>query len=165
MNSWVIPQQIFDAMAANCEEGYPEEACGLIFGPEVEGDNFDTGPLKLVVMENIQNKMRERDPERFDRDARTAYYFDPVAFNQVKEEGDEAGLVMRSIYHSHPDHDAYFSKKDREEAAPPGWGGPLFPGSVYIVFSVREAKVVDVKGYLWSDEEEDFLEMIISRAR
>ena len=55
------------------------------------------------------------------------------------------------------------SKKDREDAAPPGWGEPLFPEIIYLVFSVRQQKVVDVKGFRWSEPDTDFIEVSIQR--
>lgn len=164
MKIWEIPAGVYDGMVRHVQEGYPEEACGLLFGAPAGDDGLLPAPREAVPMENIQNQMHERDPERFTRNARTAYYFDPLAFQETLDQKEEAGLAMRGIYHSHPDHDAYFSKKDREDAAPPGLGGPLFPGAVYVVFSVREARVVEAKGYLWSDDDEDFVELIISRA-
>lgn len=156
---WKLPADIYDAMVARCEAEYPEESCGLVLGEA----GADPHALEVVPMENIQNRMHERDPERFPRDARTAYYLDPLQLHRTTEAMEERGLAMRAIYHSHPDHDAYFSKKDREDAAPPDLGEPLFPDCAYIVFSVREGRTVDVKGYVWVESQKDFEEISICR--
>ena len=161
-DEWKLPAEIYDAMVQRCEADYPEESCGLVFAPS-DDDDDGNGGLEVVPMENVQNKMHERDPEHFPRDARTAYYFDPLQLHRTSETMDERGLSMRAIYHSHPDHDAYFSKKDREDAAPPDLGEPLFPDCTYIVFSVRNGRTVDARGYRWSDEDRDFLEVTVTR--
>ena len=153
-DAWILPPTVFDAMAAAAERDYPDETCGLLFGAGAA--------LEVVPMENIQNRLHAEDPVTFPRDARTAYQFDSVAFDRVCSERERRGAPLRAIYHSHPDKEAYFSKKDREDAAPPGWG-PLFPEATYIVFSVVAGKVRAVSGYLWSEAAQDFVERPIAR--
>jgi proteasome lid subunit RPN8/RPN11 len=155
-DKWTVPADIFDKMVSHSEESYPEESCGLLFSCD------KSAALEWIPMENIQNKMHARDPDAYPRDARTAYLFDSMKFEKICKEMDERGLTLKSIYHSHPDHDSYFSDKDREDAAPPGWG-PLFPGAVYLVFSIREQKLADTKAYIWSDEEEVYVELLVVR--
>jgi proteasome lid subunit RPN8/RPN11 len=141
-------------MARAAERDYPRETCGLVFG--------DDASLEVVAMENIQDRLHAEDPAAHPRDARTAYQFDSLSFDRVLKEREQQGRPLRAIYHSHPEHDAYFSRKDREDAAPPDWG-PLFPDAVYIVFSVRGRRVVDVKGFAWSPAVEDYVEVTIQR--
>ncbi len=157
-SGWTIPRAVFDRMVDCAEKDYPEETCGLVFGPAGDVD----GELDVVPMENIQNRLHAEDPETYDRDARTAYQFDSLAFERIRREREEAGHALRAIYHSHPEHDAYFSEKDRRDAAPAGWG-PLFPDAVYIVFSVRDRRVVDVKGFAWSEDAGDFVDVEVMR--
>lgn len=128
-------------MVERAEADYPNETCGFIFGA---GDD-----LEVVPMENIQNRLHAEDPENWPRDARTAYYFDPSAMKRVLEERERAGVPFRGIYHSHPDHDAYFSETDSNAAAP--FGEPSYPGVVFLVYSVREGRAVDVKAFDWND--------------
>ncbi|MBI4583971.1 MAG: M67 family metallopeptidase [Planctomycetes bacterium] len=153
--SWSIPAAAFDLMAARAEADYPEETCGLVFGPD--------SALEVIPMRNLQDELRQRDPAAYPRDAHDAYHLDGVEFDRIRGEKEAKGTPFRAIYHSHPDHDAYFSKKDREDAAPPGWG-PIFPEITYLVFSVRKRKVADVKGYTWSEEKGDYVEVEIQRS-
>ena len=154
-DSWTLAPQVYDAVIARSESDYPEETCGLI---------FDTGTtLDVLPMRNMQNEMHARDPEKFPRNARTAYFFDPVEFRRVLKEREGADEPLRAIYHSHPDHEAYFSDKDRKDAVPPDWGEPLFPDAVYVVVSVKEGRAGDVKGYQWCEVDRDFEEIEILR--
>ncbi|MGH9360885.1 MAG: Mov34/MPN/PAD-1 family protein [Thermoanaerobaculia bacterium] len=152
--SWEIPARAYDAMAARAEADYPEETCGLVFAA---GDDLEVVPLR-----NIQNDLHRRDPQRYPRDARTAYEFDEKERQAATAAREAAGRRLRASYHSHPDHDAYFSPTDREAAAPPGWG-PIFPGAVYLVLSVRAGKLSRVAGFVWSEERSDFTELAVRR--
>jgi proteasome lid subunit RPN8/RPN11 len=127
-------------MAARAEADYPEETCGLLFGHGLD--------LEVVPMENIQDRMHRDFPNQFPRDARRAYYFDPKELERIRGERERNGIPLRAIYHSHPEEDSYFSETDSEAAAP--FGEPNPPGAVYLVFSVRKGKVVDLKAFDWS---------------
>src|SRR5215510_16084737 len=130
---WDVPAAAYDLMAARAEADYPEETCGLVFETPAG--------LEVVPMRNIQNDLHRRDPAAHPRNARTAYTFEPEDMARVMTGREARSHALRAIYHSHPDHDAYFSETDRREAAPPEWGEPTYPGAVYLVFSVREGRV------------------------
>jgi len=149
MPGFRITRTAHDAMTARAEADYPEETCGFVFGED--------DMLEVLPMRNIQNEMHEKHPEQFSRDSRTAYYFEPVEMQRVLDEKEKAGLPLRSIYHSHPDHDSYFSETDSDAAAP--FGEPSFPGVVYLVYSVRDGEVADVKAFDWSTETMRFVEV------
>jgi proteasome lid subunit RPN8/RPN11 len=119
---------------------YPSEACGLI----VEGAD---GALQRLPCKNLQDEMHARDPEQYPRTSATAYFIDPRIIMD-----NEAHL--RCIYHSHPDHGAYFSAEDQLVAAP--FGEPNFPGVSYLVVSVMKGEVDAHKLYAWSDATEQF---------
>ena len=136
-------------MKALAEADYPNETCGFVFGAD--------DALEVVPMENIQNRLHEKDPERHPRTVETAYQFDGRELQRVLEEKEAAGRRFRAIYHSHPDHDAYFSATDSEAAAL--FGEPNYPGVVYLVYSVRDARAVDWKAFDWSDDTQSFVEI------
>ena len=110
-------------------------------------------------MENIQNRLHREDPKTHTRDAQTAYCFDPTDMQKVLVENEKAGRAFRGIYHSHPDHDAYFSETDSAAASP--FGEPSFPGVVYLVYSVKQGRMADLKVFDWSDDEERYVEIPI----
>ena len=144
-----LPATLKDAIYKHGEADFPDETCGFIFGKD--------GELRLVPMENIQNRLHAEDPERNPRDAKTAYQFDPMEMLRVMDEQQEAGRLLWGIYHSHPDHDAYFSETDSAAAAP--FGEPSYPGVVHLVASVRERRGVDLKAFDWSDADGAYVEV------
>ena len=131
---------LMDEMNAWCMKGYPEEACGLV----VE----TAGVLSAMCLENLQNKLHKLDPERYPRTAATAYNMDPRAFMKV----DDAGGIVRAIFHSHPDRGAYFSDEDVLSAlgGDPD-GEPILPGVDYLVISARESGCDDAKLFSWDE--------------
>ncbi len=147
LKPWKMPASIHRDMAERAEADYPDETCGFIFGA---GDS-----LEVVPMENIQNKLHAENPEEFPRNARTAYYFDPLEMQRLLDEKEKAGTPHRAIYHSHPDHDAYFSETDSTAASP--FGEPSYPGVVYLVYSVREGKAGTLKAFNWSDADASYV--------
>ena len=147
-----LPASLRAAMASRAEADYPDETCGLVLA---EGSNVIVRPMR-----NIQNRLHAEDPKEHPRTARTAYCFDPMELKDVLDDIDRGRSELRAIYHSHPDHDAYFSETDSAAAAP--FGEPSYPGVVYLVFSVRDRKVVDLKAFDWSDAEGKYVEVPIS---
>jgi proteasome lid subunit RPN8/RPN11 len=71
------------------------------------------------------------------------------------EDAYRGAIRILAFYHSHPDHDAYFSAEDR--AAAEGWlDDPNYAAAVQLVVSVRQGEVVDVKAYAWNPQQRDY---------
>ena len=145
-----LSEPAFAAVTAHALETYPEECCGVILGTD-----------EVHRLENVQNRLHSTDPETFPRDARTAYTMDPKELDAVLDHGQRRGLAFRALYHSHPDHDAYFSAEDRACATP--FGEPTYPGTAQIVVSVMNGSVGRVAVYAWTPEVEDFVETPLKR--
>jgi proteasome lid subunit RPN8/RPN11 len=107
---------------------------------------------------NIQQKKHEQDPAAFPRDARTAFLMDPREHLAVMKEIDGRRLELKAVYHSHPDHDAYFSATDRAQACSFDPDEPDYPGVIYIVMSVRGAKFVRAAAFAWDPDSKEFVE-------
>ena len=134
---------------------YPDECCGLI----VERD----GREEVVQVTNIQNELHAQDPAQFPRTAAIAYTMGPEAAPVLM--GAERGeLRLRAIYHSHPEHEAYFSAEDRKQAFG-GWDEPNFPQAGQIVMSVRNREVRATKVFVWDATARDFVETALGIAR
>ncbi len=146
-----VSEQALREIFAHAEEGYPEEVCGIVIGKP--GDAKEAAVRRC---ENLANQYHLEDPVRCPRDARTAYVMDPQALLRIQTEADEKGLEVLFIYHSHTDHEAYFSRTDREMALFDGQ--PLWPGARYLVVSVRGGKVRYFKVFVWDPFKEDFVE-------
>ncbi len=135
------------------EAGYPEEICGIVIGKPGEPETY-----QVRQVPNIANQDRQRDPAGFERDARTAYRMDDREVLRVLREADDAGWDVVTFYHSHPDHDAYFSLMDRDRALRAD-REPLWPGANYLVVSIRSGRAVDARYYVWDGVRGDFVEV------
>jgi adenylyltransferase/sulfurtransferase len=139
------------AIHAQAGREYPAECCGVLLvrsgPPEVR---------RLMPCRNAQDELHARDPERFPRTSRTAYY---IAHEDLLEIGrrERDGYDVRVIYHSHVDADAYFSETDRRNAMVDG--SPAYPGATYVVVSVRAGAVVDTRAHRWSAAHGGFVEV------
>ena len=156
MKSIVIRSDNFAAMVAQAEREFPYECCGFIVGD---------GPAEQVrPIRNIQNQKHAEDPNSHPRDARTAFLMDPREHLAVLEEIDRKKLALKAVYHSHPDHDAYFSPTDRAQACSFDPGEPDYPETAYVVLSVKAGKFACAAAFAWDPERKDFVETEIQTA-
>ena len=144
-----IAKEQLEAIHRHAMDEYPFEACGIVIG-EVGHNDQDI----LFHCTNIQNKLHERDPETFVRDARTAYNIDPKELMGILRESESKQLPIKVFYHSHPEHDAYFSEEDSRMALFDG--DPLYPQASYLVLSVYDKKIRDQALFSWSSETKTF---------
>ena len=96
-----IAREHLDAMIAHARKDHPDEACGVVVGPE-GSDRAE----RLVQMTNA-----ERSP--------TFFRFDPAEQLQLYKELDAAGEEIVVVYHSHTATEAYPSRTDISLAAEP----------------------------------------------
>ncbi len=150
MKTAAITRHTLELMAAQAEREFPSECCGFIIG--------DASVEEVRPICNIQNEKHAADPLTFQRDARTAYLMDPKEHLAVLKEIDQRKLQLKAIYHSHPDHDAYFSATDRAQACSFDASEPDYPETGYIVMSVRDGKFLCAAAFLWDAEQKDFVE-------
>jgi proteasome lid subunit RPN8/RPN11 len=157
------------------EAGYPEEICGIVIGRRgvmaliwrlvsvamrtcgiVIGRRWVPKTYQVRQVRNIANQERQKDTAGFERDARTAYRMDDREVLRVLREADETGWDVVTFYHSHPDHDAYFSAMDRHRALRADQE-PLWPGANYLVVSVRRGRAREARYFGWDDARKDFV--------
>jgi [CysO sulfur-carrier protein]-S-L-cysteine hydrolase len=116
-----IERAIVDKIIAHARADHPDEACGIVAGPE-----GSDRPVRFVPMTNA-----ERSP--------TFYNFDSTEQFQVWNEmweRDEDAIV---IYHSHTATEAYPSRTDVSLAA--------YPDAHYLLVSTRDADETEVRSY------------------
>jgi proteasome lid subunit RPN8/RPN11 len=145
-NSWNV-------ITAHAQETFPDECCGVIFGAGMVD--------RVVPLKNIQNKLHALDPLTYPRTAVIAYAVDPLELDNVIRQAEASGERLKAFYHSHPNHEAYFSDEDKAFACP--FGEPIFPDTVQIVASVYDRKIKIIKAFAWSNEKTDFVEVPIQR--
>jgi [CysO sulfur-carrier protein]-S-L-cysteine hydrolase len=144
-----ICQEILDQVAAHAVAHYSDEACGFLIGEK--GQNSVT---EFIPVKNVYDEMHAKYPETYPRTAKTAYLIDPREQQRIFDEAEKNSQEVKAIYHSHTDHDAYFSQEDRLVAAP--WGEPNYPGVSYLVVSVWDRKLKEINEFFWNETTNDF---------
>jgi len=138
--------EAYDAITAHAAETFPHECCGFVVRRQ--------GRQVVVRVTNIQNQKHAEDPAGFPRTAEIAYTMGPEAA-PVLIDHERGALVIEAIYHSHPQHEAYFSAEDRAQATV--WDEPSYPDAGQIVVSVRDGTVRDVRTFQWSGTAREFV--------
>jgi proteasome lid subunit RPN8/RPN11 len=143
----------WNAISRHAQETFPDECCGVVLA---------NGAQEIVrPLENIQNKLHALDPETYPRTAVIAYAMDLNELERVIDEGARSGAKLKAFYHSHPDHEAYFSNEDKAFASP--FGEPTFPNAAQIVVSIYDREVKRICAFAWSAEQNDFVEVPVKK--
>jgi [CysO sulfur-carrier protein]-S-L-cysteine hydrolase len=129
---------------------HPNECCGIIYGPRDQAAADHATPCA-----NIQNRLHAEDPQRFTRDARTAYNLDaPDLFALQKSLRGERPAKI--VYHSHVEVGSYFS--DTDQAAAVFDGEPAYPVE-YVVVDIRSDGPRGAKQFAWDDAARKYVEI------
>jgi proteasome lid subunit RPN8/RPN11 len=107
-----IDQETHDAIVAHAKRDHPDEACGVVAGPE-----GSDRPERFVPMVNAAGSP-------------TFYEFDPTDLFKLYRDMDERGEEAVVIYHSHTATEAYPSRTDI--------GLAMEPNAHYVLVSTRE---------------------------
>jgi proteasome lid subunit RPN8/RPN11 len=116
-----IDAGILDAIILHARRDHPDEACGLVTGPE----GSDT-PTTHIPMENAARSM-------------TFYEFDSQEYYRVFDAADRRGDEFVVVYHSHSATEAYPSRTDIDRAS--------WPQAHYLLVSTRDPEVAEVRSY------------------
>jgi proteasome lid subunit RPN8/RPN11 len=140
-----------EAIHRHARADYPAECCGVLLVRPGAAD-----ARRLLACRNSQDELHARDPGRFPRTARTAYYIAPSDLLEIgRREGE--GFEVRVIYHSHVDAGAYFSETDRQNAMVDG--APAYPEATYVVVAVAAGRVAETRAHRFSPEAQTFVEV------
>jgi len=144
-----LKPEILSEICDHAKSEFPNECCGIILSNEAQ--DF------VRKCRNIQNELHQEDPDTYPRDARTAYVIHPDDLIAVHKEANTQQWQIKAFYHSHPNHEAYFSEKDKADATV--WGEPAYPGATYLVISVYDADIRAVKAFAWDEAARGFNEI------
>lgn len=122
-----IKKDLYDKIVAHARKDHPDEACGVIAGPE-----GSDRPERFIPMENA-----ERSP--------TFYRFDSQEQLSVWREMDDRDEEPVVIYHSHTATEAYPSRTDISYASE--------PGAHYVLVSTRSDDETEFRSYRILDGE------------
>ncbi|MBF9328018.1 M67 family metallopeptidase [Mycobacteroides chelonae] len=117
----VVRADLVDAMVKHARADHPDEACGVLAGPE-----GSDRPERHVAMINA-----ERSP--------TFYRFDSGEQLRVWRAMDDADEVPVVIYHSHTATEAYPSRTDINLASE--------PDAHYVLVSTRDPEQHELRSY------------------
>ena len=146
-----LSENALEEMAQHALETFPEECCGVILS--------DGAIDRVHRLKNIQNQLHALDPQTYPRTAAIAYAMDYKELELVIDGAKRNGARLKAFYHSHPNHDAYFSDEDKAFASP--FGEPTFPGTAQIVVAVYDRAIKEVCAFAWSDQEKDFAKVTL----
>ena len=107
-----LDRGIRDAIVAHAKRDHPDEACGIVAGPE-----GSDSPQRLVEMVNAAGSP-------------TFYEFDSTELLHLYREMDDNDEVPVVVYHSHTATEAYPSRTDTDLAQE--------PDAHYVLVSTRE---------------------------
>ena len=122
-----IPREIHDAIVAHARRDHPDEACGVVAGPE-DSDR----PERFVPMLNAA-----RSPTFYEFDSA-----DLLALYKDMAARDEEPVV---VYHSHTATEAYPSRTDISYASE--------PNAHYVLVSTRDEEETEFRSYRIVDGE------------
>ena len=137
-----------EAIGQHAREIFPDECCGAILTVN--------GKQEVHRITNIQNAMHAKDPQTYPRDATIAYMMEPKELFAVIRAADEGTAHLTAFYHSHPNHDSYFSDEDKAQAM---FGDePSYPETSYVVISIYDGEVRTIKAFGWDEASKDFID-------
>jgi [CysO sulfur-carrier protein]-S-L-cysteine hydrolase len=116
-----IDQASYDAIVAHARKDHPDEACGVVAGPE-----SSDRPERFVPMLNAA-----RSP--------TFYEFDAADLLALYKDMDARGEEPVVIYHSHTATEAYPSRTDVSYAQE--------PGAHYVLVSTRDPATTEFRSF------------------
>ena len=122
-----IHQDLHDKIVAHARRDHPDEACGVIAGPE-----GSDRPARFIPMLNAA-----RSPTFYEFDSA-----DLLALYKDMDANDEEPVV---VYHSHTATEAYPSRTDVSYANE--------PGAHYVLVSTREPDSAEFRSYRIEDGE------------
>jgi len=148
-----LSEAAWSEISRHAQEAFPEECCGVVFSKATTD--------QVHRVKNIQNQLHDLDPQTYPRTAVIAYAMDPMELESVIQQAQLSGAKLKAFYHSHPDHEAYFSDEDKAFACP--FGEPTFPETAQIVVSIYDRIVKRISAFAWFDEKQDFVEVALTK--
>ena len=115
-----ITKPAWDKMVSHVEGTFPKEGCGIMIGADG------------VVQEAVPVANSYTGPQE------DFFVIDPKDLMRVDADVRARGLDVLGIFHSHPDCDAYFSKRDLEHSCP--WYS-------YVVLSIKKGRFDHANSY------------------
>jgi proteasome lid subunit RPN8/RPN11 len=134
----------------HAEESYPHECVGLLIG-RLEGDHKIVEDV--LPAQNSWNADIGLTDAEHEHSLRDRFSLDPREYLRADRAARARGLDIVGCYHSHPDHPAIPSERDRVGAQGVG-AGTLFS---FLIQSVRTGQAAELTAWLLADDGERFV--------
>ncbi|MFL5804484.1 MAG: M67 family metallopeptidase [Roseiflexaceae bacterium] len=138
------------AIRRHAEESYPHECVGLLIG-RIEGERKtveDAFPAQNTWSADIGLTDAEHEHSLRDR-----FSLDPRDYLRADRAARARGLDIVGCYHSHPDHPAIPSERDRVGAQGVGAGSSFS----FLIQSIRAGEAAELTAWLLADNGERFV--------
>ncbi|MDR2638451.1 MAG: M67 family metallopeptidase [Helicobacteraceae bacterium] len=135
--SLYLSASIDEAIRIEGEKGYPYEICGFMLGAAQAQDQDQNGGGWLITKILPIDNARETEAKH------NRFEIAPTDFMRAEREAIAAKLDLLGIYHSHPDHPAYPSQFDLEQA---------LPFYAYAIVSVIKGKADTINAFKLSED-------------
>ena len=120
-----IGAEAWQVMVAHAEAVFPNECCGAMLGAN---DGETKNVTVALPLDNVH-----QGPQA------TRYELRPEDLLKAEKEARSRGMDLIGIFHSHPDHEAYFSTTDLKNSCP--WYS-------FVVLSVKAGRYDHAKSFL-----------------
>jgi proteasome lid subunit RPN8/RPN11 len=138
------------SIAQHAESTYPLECVGLLIG------RIESGRKTVEEVYQAQNNWSAdvglTDAEH-EHSLRDRFYLDPREYMRADRAARAKGLDVVGCYHSHPDHPAIPSERDRVGAQGVG-GGTSFS---FLIQSVRGGQAAELASWLLNQDGDRFI--------
>lgn len=138
MSNLTIQQKAEEIMREHAIRDFPDECCGFLYGEETDTDRM----IELAVP--VENKKEGDKKRRFEISA--------IDYMKAEQYALKNKIDLLGVYHSHPQHPAIASEHDLKQAM------PFFS---YIILSVMDGKIDDIKSWKLNEENTAFDEETI----
>lgn len=115
-----IEKSAWDTMVSHAEKTFPKECCGVMLGT-------DGVVREAVTLQNVYTGPQE-----------DFFVMDPQDLQRADAHARQSGMEVLGVFHSHPDCDAYFSKRDLENSC--SWFS-------YVVLSIKKGRFDHANSY------------------
>lgn len=125
-----LARSALDDLVAEAYRRYPEEACGLIAGPDADGGAGDEA-VRFYPCRNVAASAR-------------VYTIDPLDHLRAEQDAEDRDWEINGVVHSHTHSEPYPSPTDVAQAPDPSWH--------YVIVSLKR-EVPEVRSYRIVDGE------------
>jgi len=131
----IVEPAAWQVIAESSKSAFPEECCGFIFG------RMSADQTKVVTAMTVSNATAA--------DKNDYFAISPATYTEAESYAENNQLELIGIYHSHPNQIALPSISDYQFA---------LPDFLYLIVSVIETEIEDVRAWLIDEEYDRFNE-------